>query len=126
MFSLRRLVALALLAVWLPATLHCDIETAGLAGVFACCDDERSPAAANDHCDDDACKTVEDGAVKTDALAKLVHPAALIVIALLPPAAEIPACAVRPASTDAPPELGRSWQFSVRAAPPARAPDVLG
>jgi hypothetical protein len=109
----RRLIALLLLALWLPATLHCDLETAGV------------QAASDNHCTDDACHTLEASALTAFALTKLVSSVTLSVVALLPTPLELPADSVRPERTDVPRELGRRWQFSRRAAPPARAPNAL-
>jgi hypothetical protein len=56
----RNLVALMLLVLWLPATLHCGFEAMGWltpAGVDCC--------AEEDACGQDGCGVVEDGAYKT-------------------------------------------------------------
>ncbi len=127
---LRRLIALALLALWLPATLHCALEEAGLEIAFVCHDhdDDQAhhhapPSHTGAHCDD-ACHTLEGAAIKTVSAAKLVGQATPFLIARLPDPPEIPADHVCPERTAAPDELGRPWQFSTRAAPPARAPSV--
>jgi len=128
---LRRFIALALLALWLPATLHCALEEAGLEIAFVCHDHDEDqahhdapPAHTGAHCDDDACHTLEGAAIKTVSAAKLVGQATLFLIARLPDPPELPADHVCPERTDAPGELGRAWQFSTRAAPPARAPSA--
>lgn len=120
----RRIIAVLLLSLWLPATLHCTLEAAGLEIAFVCHDHE-TPAAAANHCADDACHAIEDASFTVFSLTKLVGTATLSVVALLPEPLELPADGVRPERTDVPRELQRSWQFSTRAAPPARAPSRL-
>ena len=121
---LRQLVALAVLALWLPATLHCALEAAGFEIVFVC-HDHDTQAASDNHCDDDACHAIEDAAYTAVALTKLVGDVLFSVVALLPEPLELPAAAISPERTDVPRELRRGWQFITRAAPPARAPSVL-
>ena len=123
MQRLRRILALALVALWLPATLHCDLEAAGLE-IGVLCHDHDTPEAAAAHCTDDACHAIEDAAYTAVTLTKLVSGTVLSVVALLPEPLELPAAALSPASTDVPLEVPRSWRFSTRAAPPARAPSV--
>jgi len=121
-----RFLLFALLALWLPATLHCKLEAAG---VFAeHCTDEHSPA-TDTGCTDDACPTIEDGLFK-DSAAKLTVAA--------PAECHIPACcahllapdrlvaepALSPVRHAPPSELTVRWQFITRAAPPARAPSL--
>jgi hypothetical protein len=124
-------VALLLLVLWLPATLHCRIEEAGLAAIFACEDTVPSGTAGNptNSCADDSCRTVESGQF-------LFSKETLLTAAPLVAPCECPVWALRlsapepdPAPSFAepvgPPPLQRSWQFVRRAARPARAPDAL-
>lgn len=120
---LRRLIALVLVALWLPATLHCDLEAAGLE-IGVLCHDHDTPEAAAAHCSDDACHAIEDAAYTAVVLTKLVGVISFSVLALLPEPPDLPAATLSPASTDVPLEVPRSWQFTTRAAPPARAPSV--
>ena len=127
MRRLRSLTACLLLALWLPATLHCDMETAGIEGIFGCHEDESSGKA---HCPDDVCHSIEGLSYKLDSFALTVPPPALALFCLLcPPPMATPALAptlvVAEASTS-PPEVARTWHFLARAAPPARAPSFLG
>ena len=121
--ALRRLVAVLLLSLWLPATLHCALETAGLHLSFVCHDHETQAASEN-HCADDSCHAIEEASFTVFSLTKLVGTATLSIVALLPEPLELPPDGVRPERTDVPRELQRSWQFSTRAAPPARAPSA--
>jgi len=125
----RFIFALLLATLWLPATLHCQIEAAGLEIIFVCHDhdhdtahDQVVPVSSADHCAEDACHTLEGVALKAFAPAKLVGDATLFVMALLPAPPGTPTSGVSPERSDAPQELSRCWQFTTRAAPPSRAP----
>lgn len=119
-----RIAVLLLLALWLPATLHCDLEAAGLAPASMECRDEHADAA---HADDN-CDVVENGIYKAaSATLKIFAPTLLAAgpcpsVALPAPPVFIPPLA--PERTDSPPELTRTWQFLARAALPARAPGL--
>lgn len=121
---LRRLLTFALLALWLPATLHCDLEAAGLALPFICHDHDTATR-SDRPCADDDCHALDRASYTAFALTKLVSATVLSVLARLPESIETPVNGVRPERTDAPRELRRTWQFDTRAAPPARAPSAL-
>jgi hypothetical protein len=124
---LVKLTALLLAALWLPATLHCQIETLGLEGFGACADhaDDTTPA----DCTDDGCQVLESG--------QIVLCKTRIDFAPLPAPADASACCrLRLSPPALAPEISasrqeemlplqRTWQFARRAALPARAPDVL-
>ena len=125
MKSAFRLIALLLLALWLPATLHCDLEAAGLAHPALACHDEHAPGAHADNC------ALVEGGQYHAAIALLKVPAPSLLACTLcyltlraePPVFVPP---VSPEHTDSPPELIRVWQFARRAALPARAPTLIG
>jgi hypothetical protein len=116
MRRLRSLIACLLLALWLPATLHCSLEQAGLLG-------EKDGCA--EQCATDNCVVLERGFFKS-AVVVVKAPApslAICLCCLIEIAPEtIIAPLVSPAQTDTPPELARTWQFAVRAAPLPGAP----
>ncbi len=113
-----------LLAVWLPATLHCRIEMAGLgeARHDSCCTGVTTDPGSD--CLGDSCANIENSLIKDSAQE----------LDLAAPAAACPFCCtvlVSAARTEpilspkrhVPPlELKVAWQFIERAAPPARAP----
>lgn len=122
-FRARRLIALVLLALWLPATLHCDLEAAGVKGILGCHNHEIP---CNAHCTADACHSIEGLSYQFDSsltkapqpsLTLLVAPLAFLVLTLVAAPRE---GEIEPAA--APPEVARTWHFVTRAAPPARAP----
>lgn len=126
----RRLLALALLALWLPATLHCGLEAAGLDELFHCAA-EHHAVAHDDTSASDACDVIEGAAFKPAANTAVLPPPVLhaVVLALFsaPPVVALP---LTPpprglsAHVAAPPEVARTWHFLVRAAPPPRAPSL--
>ncbi len=122
MSFLRRFIALAVLALWLPATLHCSLEAAGVDNIFRCLDDDHE--VTNDTCD-----LIENGTIKpalnTAVLAAPVLTFSLLshllpppVLPLLPPAAGVTEAVA------APREIRRTWHFVARAAPSPRAPSL--
>lgn len=126
MHALRRFIAILLMAVWLPAVMHCRLEAA--TGTDCC-----KPAAAesSDHhdCGDDICGVIEGDFTRATtaecsppppalheipAAAQLVPP---LVLACSPPPRGLPEFG------NAPPDLVPSRHFAERTALPARAPD---
>jgi hypothetical protein len=129
---LRRFIAVALLALWLPATLHCALEAAGFDELFHCAADHHSSCEHEAPADAtrDACDIIEGSAFKPVANSALLPPPVLC--------AHFLAFAVPPVALDltpppsglgerilAPPEVARTWHFAARAALPARAPSLL-
>jgi hypothetical protein len=121
-----------LLAVsWLPATLHCAAERAGLLGsVEECCTDE--PAGESNalpgSCAKAPCETLGAKLAKntSDSL-QVAAPevwAWLTLSVILPEASGSPGLKISPDTTDSPPELVKVWQFSHRAALAPRAPGL--
>lgn len=127
MSRLRRLIAVALLALWLPATLHCALGEAGFDSLFACidtsscCDHEAPPR--------DSCDLVETGAFKpaanTAVLAAPVLSACLLSFVVPVSALDLtPPPSALSERIIAPPEVARTWHFAARAALPSRAPSL--
>lgn len=124
---LARMLILLLVAAWLPVTLHCRLEAAGLHGSDECCAREQAAAAAGD-CKDDACPTVEEALYKeTVQVLKVTAPdlsLCFACLALVPSSPVDAEPALSPARHAPPPEIEAAWQFIVRAAPRARAPSL--
>lgn len=127
--SARRIAALLLLALWLPALLHCRLEAAGVLFGTGCCDEDHASAPATpESCDSDSCGVAEGeftapSSTAVAASAPVLH-ACLLDLELAwtafplsppPPEGIVEAAA-------APREFIRTWAFVVRAAPPPRAP----
>jgi hypothetical protein len=129
--ALRRIVAIVLLALWLPTFQHCGLEAAGLIAAEAphgadqgCCPPGESP------CSHDGCKVVESqltksghGTIKVSA-PSLEACTCFLCLQLLPrvEAAE-PVFAVT--ASESPEHWVPVWQFVQRAAPLSRAPSSL-
>ena len=119
MRRLRSLTACLLLALWLPATLHCALEQAGLL---------RADTACIDQCLSDNCDQLENGLYNKFASVALKAPtfAPLLCLCCLneitPETIIVPL--LSPERTSCPPELPRSWQFVSRAAPLPGAPSL--
>jgi hypothetical protein len=126
---IRRFLALLLLAAWLPATLHCGFEAAGLAVGSDCCADVTHAADTNG-CNADNCDILEGGFTPSNSLhatAPAVFVCACLIPVQLPPTAITifppPVTGVNEAA--APPlELIQTWVFASRAALSPRAPGI--
>jgi hypothetical protein len=115
---LRTVVAMVLLAMWLPATSLCLMENAGwLAKNDGCCDSQTSETLS--------CCALASATYKMDESRSSTAPAGQLLVALIDFANlnSAPEQFVRPAECGvSPPELSSSWQFSFRAALAPRAP----
>ncbi len=127
----RRIIAVVLLALWLPATQYCTLMAAG---VFA---DETQASApehccnTNDRCSRDACDLFENGVTKpVSEASKVLAPdlsACLCFICLrfAQPGA-VDESNLMVSAPEHPLDWESRWQFVRRAAPLARAPSLLG
>lgn len=119
----RSIVAALLLAVWLPATLHCAMESAGVltSHSTACCSDGQT-------CADDNCGVLETGAYRSGgASAQVAAPDLLACVCLLcPPLVPIATSEspLAPSVVDRPLDWVPVWRFVQRAAPSPRAPSL--
>ncbi len=124
MKSALRSIALLLLALWLPATQHCELVAAGLAPVAVTCQDDHAPAGVPA----DNCGLIEHDAYRSPTLTLAVPAPALLtclfcLVEITPETTLVPL--ISPDRSDSPPELANTWQFAHRAAPPSRAPASL-
>jgi hypothetical protein len=126
---LLKCVALLLATLWLPATVHCQLENLGFDAFFGCADSgSAADHAAGGPCDDESCQTIETGQFTFD---KSRIDAAALTFACLSPfclfeiPAQSPAPEPAPLCQEETLPLLRTWQFDRRAALPARAPDSL-
>jgi hypothetical protein len=122
----RRIIALMLLALWLPATSHCAIDAMTDWFGDACsvsCEHAQNTAHA------DACDLVEGGGFAPAAVATPVpvpHLTPFVCLACLHARLLADAEPVPPHSwaKDDPAAWVPAWRFALRAAPPARAPNL--
>jgi hypothetical protein len=119
MARLRSLLACLLLALWLPATLHCALQEAGVL---------RETKTCTDHCVLDNCGQLETGLPAKFTSVALQAPAFVPVLFAWRPGAFAPDLAfvaeLPRLRITCPPELARTWQFTVRAAPLPGAPSL--
>lgn len=122
---LKRLTALALIALWPLATIHCKLEQLPGFQFLACSDQAERAPHQNDDCED-SCAIVENGFCK-------IEDAQVCVAAspLLPAGEFLPSLETQPitAASDSfspakSPELTVTWQFFFRTALPPRAPSL--
>lgn len=123
------MLVFTLVALWLPVTLHCRLEAAGIMEQHDdCCVMEQATAPSSD-CKDDACPTVEEALYKESSHGlQIAAPAACDLLTCLALVAFERNLAAEPSlspNRHIPPlELTVAWQFLSRAAPPARAPSL--
>jgi hypothetical protein len=119
MTRIRSIVTIALLALWLPLMVHCQLETIPGLEFLQCASDSSQQT----DCDGDSCCAVEKSHYKAEensltlSLPEVLFTPCLPVLATittLPERGDVP--------TTAPPELPRCWQFVFRTASPPRAP----
>jgi hypothetical protein len=121
--AMRRLlpfIACLLAVLWLPATMHCGLETAGLLlhehGI------ESADTGCATACEKESCSTLEEGAFKNAThIVKVSAPVLALCVTqlvLISAASELaePLSSVSPDRSDTPPELARTWQFIARTA----------
>lgn len=122
---LHRIVAVVMLAAWMPAASLCLAECAGLVERGDCCADEsggKSDSAEH------PCCFLASGLYKSHDHQNLVTaPDALATAQLLSPISVANSSGILAAPQPAlsPPDLPVTWQFSFRAALPPRAPSFV-
>ena len=118
---LRTFIACALVALWLPASMHCLLEDAGWLPKDESC--AASPAGTHAHAD--GCQ-FENGGVHFPSVKVFVPSSDFLPLLVLHPApvAE-PAFFSAAYASSRLVELVSSWQFTCRAALPVRAPSLL-
>jgi len=127
MSRFRQVFVLLMVALWLPATLHCAVDQAELfESEPACCDEAQENEPENEACTEQ-CSVVAPGINKGSAENALVAVPLLVglVAWLTPVELEPPTLPGLDKPLNAPPELARTWQFVARAALPPRAPSLL-
>jgi hypothetical protein len=122
------MAVLALAVLWLPVSVHCQLEQLPGLEFLSCCDHEDTTAPhQDDDCEGDACAVIESGLYKfEDQQASAPAPdfGALEFAAFPSDQALIPAVVGGPVGSTAPPEFSRIWQFTSRTALPPRAPSL--
>jgi len=119
---LTAIVALVMLALWVPITMHCQLEKIPGLEFLHCSDDTSSH-----DCKGDGCQTVESGGYKVENNQAAIFATLNAVVLLetfLPLEPPPPAVAPFTVTKAVPPELPTCWQFFFRTALPPRAPSL--
>ena len=122
-------LTLLLAVLWLPMTVHCQLESIGGFEFLSCCIHSEAAQDSAHHdadCQTDSCATVEAGHYRHE---DSQHTPMQLVLALILtdwlPGELLPPVSVATVSvSSAPPELPKVWQFSCRTALPPRAPSL--
>lgn len=130
MIRLQTVLALLLLGLWLPCTMHCQAEALGWLGSnSSCCEQGHAGDSSAPDCADCAtCSAIEFGGYS---LPQKVSLAPILLVIALDAAPDWFALAPEPAAQvlpapDSPPQLLRqSWSFRCRTALAPRAPSRL-
>ena len=112
---------LVLLALWLPVTFHCELESIPGLEFVRCAADTPNQS----DCNDDGCCAVEKQQYKSEQYRKTMP--VLVSISAAPflnATHSLPDEVSLGIFTAAPPELLKTWQFAFRTALPVRAPSL--
>jgi hypothetical protein len=125
--SLKKILALVLVAVWSLAANHCKLEQLSGFQFLKCSESAAAASHPEDNCDQDGCASAESSFYKTEnrKLTATAPLSAQTALALILPAAGRLAVEKNHASGTAPPELPKCWQFVFRTASPPRAPSSV-
>jgi len=126
----KTVIALLLLSLWLPCTMHCQAEALGWLGSDStCCEKGHADESQKPDCSEcAACSSVESGGYWLPQKAAFVHVLLAAALHLAPdtldPIRESAALTV-PAPDSVPQWLCQSWSFRCRTALAPRAPSLL-
>jgi hypothetical protein len=116
---LHKLLAVVMLAIWLPASMHCALEDAGILEKDSACAD--SPTGTHDRSDECQFETSGIHLQKSEIAVAALIPALVVVIET----AQLDSCGLVILANPSLPDLCPSWQFVYRTALPIRAPSHL-
>jgi hypothetical protein len=122
------LFALALVFLWIPATVHCKLEELPGLQFLSCCDHGESVPHQDDDCAVDACATVEGGIFKAaNPKVDINAPGTVLVLDCSDfevSDSDTARFRVRQLSERSP-DLPLTWQFTLRTALAPRAPSFV-
>ena len=121
-------IAVLLLALWLPVTSHCQMETILGLNFLGCCQQEQGAPHQDSGCDEDLCASIEAGFYQVENPPRLVAaPPVWLMAGGFAGWSDAPLSPEPPGTgaIDVPPELSVTWQFSFRVALLPRAPTVI-
>lgn len=127
MRKLRTALIILLALAWVPLTSHCKLESLPGWEFLRCASEAPLTPEEGDPCDEDGCCAVEFAKYQSSRQQEI---APVLLLGILPadPLGALdplhPVGAGLGIPTSLPPELPVSWQFSLRAALPVRAPSL--
>ncbi len=124
--KLCQVTSLIMLIFWGLASVHCELEQVPALHFLACCHHEGSTPHQDNDCNQDSCASVETGFYMLEGQTAFVSEPDLFV-ALLAPLAEPMSELCGPLAFHSLPgslQLPNTWQFTLRAALPVRAPSL--
>ena len=125
---LRNSLVILLVALWLPASVHCQIESLTGLEFLACTASPDGPAnTPTSHCETGCC-SIEQGQCQAEQPSLRIALPASLLVGVAPPlkvATALPdATSLGILRTEPPPSL-TTWHFAFRTALPARAPSQV-
>jgi hypothetical protein len=123
--SLKTVVAMVLLAVWLPATSLCFVERAGWLANDDCCPSSSQSTPDSQPSDETTCCALATATYKADDHRPVAPVAMLLALITLSEAVLSLGGPPSASFSPPPPELPTAWQFAFRAAGSARAPSFV-
>ena len=120
-------MTVALTAFWLLAIDHCKLEQFPCFRFLACCEPEVGAPFQDKDCETDGCAAVERGLYKSERTHSRISPPVyqLAVFLTRSLGEQVQRSLNLDFATVDPPGLSATWQFSVRAAAPPRAPSLV-
>ena len=124
---LRTILVLTMAVLWLPLSVHCELEQIPALDFLACCPDEDMAPHQDDDCETDVCAVVESGLYKVEER-QVALPAPDLDLSETPGWITGSALVPRPSPISStprsvpPPELPAGWRFAQRMALLPRAP----
>ena len=124
----NHVMAMMMLALWLPATSLCLVERAGWISNDNCCPSSSEEPQSSQPSGDSACCALASGSYKLgDQQGLTTNPpvGTAVILTRLAELASLPHASPAIARKPIPPELSVTWQFSFRTALPPRAPALV-
>ena len=124
---LKGIVSVIVLALWASCTIHCELEMFAPAKTSSCCQGDEQPGGKPTTPQSCVCRAIASGGyiVQKNAPVAAPVPDAILVFTEITQSEDVLREAVVEELIFAPPELLKSWQFSLRTALPPRAPSVV-
>jgi len=124
---LKNIFVVLVAVVWLPLTMHCQLEPLPGLEFLICQPDRDSQGKQSSDCGNTGCCSAEKSHYKTEQHRRTLQPPNLLQLSFAPVldlANALSDAASFEAFSVAPPEFPKRWQFVFRTASPPRAPSL--